>query len=481
MDKETALEARVRELQAELDRQRVGFEHEKVVARVRAEVLSMRSAEGLMDVAALMFQQIRDLGIQTHATAFYFVNEDTETIVWYAALVNPRQFDISWTSGLIELSEEVALMALEMPIDQSWDEDLARWRAGEVWSEIRTQEQDDTELQDLYERTGMDKPIPLLGDHTTTTSVPFQYGWVGVRHGDISPRDVALFEDLTDALSLGYVRYLDFQELESQNQALVTALADLRDTQQELVMQAKMASLGKLIAGIAHEMNSPLGAVQSALDVIKRCIARIVESHEADPLRGKDADLDKAFGHLQNSSTTVADGTERIDAILRSLRTFVNLDEAEFQLVEIHEGLESTLILMNTQLGAGVTVMRNYGEIPPIYTAPARLNQVFLHVLRNASEATGARGEIEVSTSHDGTAAQISIRDTGPGIPTEELDHIFDIDFRAKTRIKMGLGLATDYKTMTDLGGMIAIQSTVGEGTTVVITLPMTTSEPGDS
>ena len=90
---------------------------------------------------------------------------------------------------------------------------------------------------------------------------------------------------------------------------------------------------------------------------------------------------------------------------MRSLRTFVSLDEAEFRLVEIHEGLDSALVLLNTQLGAGVTVVRNYGEIPPIYTAPARLNQVFLHVLRNASEATGDRGEIEVSTSHDGTTA----------------------------------------------------------------------------
>ena len=478
MDKESALEAKVGELQAELDLQRVEFEHEKAVARVRVEVLSMRNAKGLMDVAALMFQQILDFGIQTFATAFYFVNEETETIVWYAALVNPRKFDISWTSGLVEMSEEVALMELEIPIDPSWDKDLVRWRAGEVWSEIRTQEQDDAELQDFYELTGMDKPMPLLGDHTTT-SVPFQYGWVSVRHGDLSPQDLALFQDLTDALSLGYVRYLDFQELASQNEALECALIDLRDTQQELVMQEKMASLGKLIAGISHEMNSPLGAMQSALDVIKRCIARIVESHKADPLRGKDAALDKALGHLQNSSGTVADGAERIDAIVQSLRTFVSLDEAEFQLVEIHEGLESALVLLNTQLGAGVTVVRNYGEIPPIYTAPARLNQVFLHVLRNASEATGDRGEIEVSTSHDGAMAQISIRDAGPGIPPEELDHIFDIGFRGKTRIKMGLGLATDYKTMTDLGGTIEIQSTVGEGTTVIVTVPMTTSEPG--
>ena len=478
MDKETAIEARVRELQVELDRQRTGFEHEKAVARVRAQVLSMRSAKGLMDVAALMFQQIRDLGVQTFATAFYFVDEDTETIVWYAALVNPRKFDISWTSGLVELSEEVALMALEIPIDPSWNEDLARWRAGEVWSEIRTQEQDATDLQDLYERTGMDKPMPNLGDHTTT-SVPFQYGWVGVRHGDISPQDLTLFRELTGALSLGYVRYLDFRALESQNEALENALVDLRDTQQELVMQEKMASLGKLVAGIAHEMNSPLGAMKSALDVVKRCIVRIVENHEADPERGNDAELDKALGHLKNSSGTVAEGAERIDAIVRSLRTFVNLDEAEFQLVEIHEGIESALILLNTQLGARVTVMRKYGEIPPIYTAPARLNQVVLHVLQNASEATGDQGEIEVSTSQDEIRAQISIRDAGRRIPAEKLDHIFDIDFRGKTRIKMGLGLATDYKTMTDLGGTIEIQSTVGVGTTVVITLPMTTSEPG--
>ena len=474
MDKESALEAKVREHQTELDRQRVGLEHQKAVADVRAEVLSMRGAKGLMDVAALMFQQIRDVGIETFATAFFFVNEETETIVWYAAMVNPRKFGISWTSGLVELSEEVALIALEEPIDPSWDDDLVRWRAGEIWSEIRTQEQDDTELQDFYERTGMDKPMPVVGDHTST-SVPFQYGWVSVRHGNLTPLDLELFQDMTDALSLGYVRYLDFQELESQNEALETALSDLRDTQRELVMQEKMASLGKLTAGISHEMNSPLGAMQSALDVVDRCIGRIVEGYKGEQEGGDLTDLDKTLGLLQNSGKTAVEGAERIDAIVQSLRTFARLDEAEFQLAEIHDGLDSALVLLNSQLGAGVTVKKNYDEIPPIYTSHALLNRVVLHILRNASEATGDSGEIEVSTSHDGTTVQINVRDTGPGIAPEELHHIFDIDFRGKTRTKMGLGLATDYRTVTDLNATIEIQSIVGEGTTVVVALPLIT------
>ena len=274
------------------------------------------------------------------------------------------------------------------------------------------------------------------------------------------------------------MRYLDFQELQSQNEALERALVDLRDTQQELVMQEKMASLGKLTAGISHEMNTPLGAMQSSMDVVERCIGRIVEGLEADQGSGDHTDLDKTLGLLRNSGRTAAEGAERIDAIVQSLRTFVRLDEAESQLADLHEGLDSAVALLNTRLGAGVNVVRNYGEIPPIYTSHALLNQVSLHLLQNASEATGDTGEIEISTSHDERTARIRFSDAGPGIPTEELDHIFDIDFRGKTRVKMGLGLARDYKTMTDLGGTIEIRSTVGEGTTVTLTLPMTSSEP---
>ena len=466
-----ALTAQVRGLESELARERVRVGREKAVERLRAEVFSMRDTDGLLDVVLLMFQESRDLGVSTSATGFFFVSEEAQRIVWYSAMENPRKFGLTWTAPeLREVSEEVAVFELELPLDESWNEDLQRWRAGEVWSETRTKEENEAAMREFHERCGMSDPLPFATADYEMTALPFEHGWVAVRHKELTEDHVALLADMTSALSLGYLRYLDFHRLESQNLALEQALVDLRETQQQLITQEKMAGLGKLVAGIAHEMNSPIGAIESALDVSVRCVQRVVEGTDGD---GDDR-LQRAIDGLSTSNRTALEGAKRISKIVQSLKAFARLDEAEYQHTDLHEGIDSTLVLLQTQITGGVRVTKDYGEIPNIHTAPAQLNQVFMHLLRNAADAIGDEGEIQISTALDGDSVRVEIADTGPGIAPEELEHIFDFDFRSNDkRVKLGLGLATDYSTVRDLGGDLQIDSQVGEGTRIWMVLPI--------
>ena len=138
-----------------------------------------------------------------------------------------------------------------------------------------------------------------------------------------------------------------------------------------------------------------------------------------------------------------------------------------------HAGIDSALTLLQNQTGENITVVKNYGDIRPIYCSPGHLNQVFMHLLKNAIEAIKGIGEIRISTFEDDDKVCVRISDTGVGIPPEQLERIFDFDFSAtRSRVKMGLGLCTDYRIIQDHKGEIQIESEVGKGTGVTISLP---------
>ena len=169
----------------------------------------------------------------------------------------------------------------------------------------------------------------------------------------------------------------------------------------------------------------------------------------------------------------MASGAERVGSIVGSLRDFARLDEAEFQVVGLHVGIDSALTLLQNRIGENITVVKKYGDIPPIYCSPGQLNQVFMHLLKNALQAIEERGEISVSTFEADDKVYVQISDTGVGIPPEQLERIFDFDFHATDlRVKMGLGLSTDYR-IQDHQGEIQIKSEVGKGTEVTISLPI--------
>jgi ligand-binding sensor domain-containing protein/signal transduction histidine kinase len=262
------------------------------------------------------------------------------------------------------------------------------------------------------------------------------------------------------------------QELQEKNAVLEATLNQLRETQNRLIVQEKMATLGNLVAGIIHELNSPLGAVNSSADVIARGLKRVRNASEHTDLNADQRFL-QLLELLETSSATTTRAIERIRRVTDSLKSFTRLDQAEYQPADIHEGLESTLTLLEHELKDRIAVARDYADLPEIHCSPSEINQVFMNVLMNASQAVEGEGEINIRTFRNDARACIRIADTGRGIPTGRLERIFDPGFSHKEgRVGLGLGLATSHSIVREHGGDMEIESETGRGTAVTISLP---------
>jgi signal transduction histidine kinase len=265
--------------------------------------------------------------------------------------------------------------------------------------------------------------------------------------------------------------------LNEKNQALQDALQQLQATQHELILQSKMASLGSLVAGVAHEVNNPIGAVNSAADVSTRCIDRLLKliegSQNLDELRSNETFRQLVEMLKENHRITVTAGN-RIAKIVRSLKNFARLDEAEFQRADLHEGLDSTLTLVHHELRNRAIVLKDYGNLPLVYCSPNQLNQVFMNLFINASQAIDGKGEIRISTRADDAKVCIRIADNGKGILPEHLPKIFDPGFTTKgSGVGTGLGLSICYNIIQKHKGSITVESEPGQGTEFTITLPI--------
>lgn len=264
-------------------------------------------------------------------------------------------------------------------------------------------------------------------------------------------------------------RALAHAELELKNRALV-------ESQAQLIQAEKMASLGQLTAGIAHEINSPVGAISSMHDTLMRAVGKLKEALSSMPPEehGDNQTIQAMFKVIADANKVIAAGTERVTSIVGSLRSFARLDEAEFQVADLKEGIESTLALLQAQIGVDITIIKDYGDIRPIYCSPSQLNQAFMHLLNNAIQAIEGSGEISIRTFQDDSKVYIQISDTGVGIPSEQLEQVFDPSFRmTDSRMKLGLGLSTVYNIVQGHEGEIRIESEVGKGTEVTISLPI--------
>src|SRR5215510_3484357 len=237
----------------------------------------------------------------------------------------------------------------------------------------------------------------------------------------------------------------------------------------ELIRSEKMAALGVLVAGVAHEINTPMGAIHSNNDIMTRAVAKIRERLAP----ASDKEITRLLDILGEVCRNNEIATDRIMKIVRSLKNFARLDEAERKTVDIHEGIESTLTLLRHQLRNRIRIVKQFGEVPELECLPNQLNQVFMNILVNAAQAIKDRGEIRVNTWTDGAAVKISISDTGVGIPPEHLSKIFDPGFTTKgVGFGSGLGLSICYKIVQDHRGTIEVESS-NQGTTFTITLPL--------
>jgi signal transduction histidine kinase len=328
----------------------------------------------------------------------------------------------------------------------------------------------------VTESWGLDRPLPVPErTEWTFVYVPFEHGIVAFIAPTLAQEHLTIAQELTAALSLGYIRYLDFQQLEEQNKTLEENLRLLRETQNQLVLQEKMASLGKLVAGVVHEMNTPMGAIRSSNDTLMRAVARMKEKLET-VVSDEDASMRSVFKVVADANRAMTTGVERVGQIVHSLRDFVRLDEAEHVMADPRVGMESTLTLLQPQL-EGITVGRQFESIEPLYCSPGRLNQVYMILLTNALDALRDDGEIGIRIFEADGHVCVRVRDNGAGIPPERLESIFEFGFSTSgPRVKMSAGLATAYAIVQEHGGDIKIESEVDVGTTVTIRLPRRTA-----
>jgi signal transduction histidine kinase len=284
-------------------------------------------------------------------------------------------------------------------------------------------------------------------------------------------------------------------ELQKSNEELNITLKNLKDTQSKLVDAEKMASLGQLTAGIAHEINNPINFVSSSVKPLKRDIADIItildkydelstdgnaeaKIKEVNSLK-KELDLDYLKEEIGTLLTGIEDGANRTAEIVKGLRNFSRMDEDDLKMANIHEGIDSSLVLLNSTLGGRIDIIKDYGDIPSIECYAGKLNQVFMNILTNATQAISSnkesqgKGTIHIKTYNKDQNVVIRIKDSGTGMPEEVRNKIFEPFFTTKDVGEgTGLGLSIVFSIIEAHKGYIEVESEQGKGTEFIITLP---------
>ncbi|MFC2170638.1 PAS domain S-box protein [Calditrichota bacterium] len=267
----------------------------------------------------------------------------------------------------------------------------------------------------------------------------------------------------------------DITDMKGVLDDLAQANQHLRETQGQLVQSEKMASLGMLVAGIAHEINTPIGAISSMHNTLMLATDKLkvaMQSLCSDEFNENNK-LSKLFSTVDEANKVINQGTERVTTIVKRLRSFARLDEAELKDGDVHLGLEDTLSLIHHQIKNDIIVHRNFGDVPVIALYPGKLNQVFLNILINARQAIKEKGEITITTYHKSGKVYIEFQDTGIGIPRDKLAKIFDPGFTTKgVGVGTGLGLSICYQIMQDHYGEIKVESELNKGTTFTLIVP---------
>ena len=299
------------------------------------------------------------------------------------------------------------------------------------------------------------------------------------RGGPFTANDQELLEAIAGMGGVAIENARLYENLEARVQertaALQQTLDALRETQAQLVQSEKMAALGDLVAGVAHEINTPLGAVASNTDLTARALGKIRGALD-DAAQAETAQ--RWLGKAVELAEVSREACDRIGGIVKSLRNFARLDEAERKPADLHEGLESTLTLAAHLLRNRIEVERDFGELPQVDCYANQLNQVFLNMIVNAAQAIEGPGRITLRTrlvdGAQGRRACVEIGDSGGGIPEENLRRIFDPGFTTKgVGVGTGLGLAISYRIVRNHQGEIEVDSSP-RGTTFRILIPTT-------
>jgi PAS domain S-box-containing protein len=283
-------------------------------------------------------------------------------------------------------------------------------------------------------------------------------------------------------------------ELEGEKKRLKEAYEKLNQIQAQLIQSEKLASLGQLSAGVAHELNNPIGFVHSNLGTLdeyvkdlKNLLVKYAELEQlmassencAESLQQiqelkKDIGLSHILEDFDKLITESKEGTRRVKKIVQNLKNFSYMDKGELQLADINQGIESTLNIIWNELKYKTEVMKEYGSIPQVECFPQQLNQVFMNLLVNAAQSIETKGVIRIKTYQRNKEVVVEISDNGVGIPEENLKHIFEPFFTTKEVGKgTGLGLSVVYGIIQNHKGKIEVESEINKGSTFRVILPL--------
>lgn len=288
--------------------------------------------------------------------------------------------------------------------------------------------------------------------------------------------------------------------MESTNEELAQAYSKLQNSQVQILQQEKMASIGQLAAGVAHEINNPMGFITSNLGTLDKYIERLqvflaqqsrlieenvsAEKQEDIKEQHKKLKIDYLLEDSRDLLEESLDGASRVKVIVQNLKTFSRLDQEDEHEADINECLDTTINIAWNELKYKVTLEKDFAPLPLLHCYPQKLNQVFMNLLVNAAQAIDEKGTINLRTWSDEVSIFVEIRDTGCGIPAESLSRIFEPFYTTKEVGKgTGLGMSISYEIIKEHGGEIQVDSVVGQGTTFTIHLPLSKKEDstGDS
>jgi signal transduction histidine kinase len=277
------------------------------------------------------------------------------------------------------------------------------------------------------------------------------------------------------------------EQLRTAHEEVQAAYRELQATQMQLIQREKMASVGQLVAGVAHELNNPIGFVYSNVATLEDFVRRLrgmlevyrgVALPEAEGARLQaewdTRKIDYALRYLDSMTQGIKEGAERARKIVRDLRVFARTQDDVWQPVDLHEELESSLTLLNHLLKDRVTVHRFLEDLPPVECIRSQIDQVFLNLLANAAQAIPGQGAISIETRQRDGMAVVRIADTGPGIPPDVIGRIFDPFFTTKPIGEgTGLGLSISYEIVKKHGGTIDAESKAGGGALFTVRIPI--------
>lgn len=413
-------------------------------------------------------------------------------IDWHGRITNiNRLFSNMWDLPETSLQVRDDAAIFEFLVDRVVEADLCRTRLREIVNRHETE--DIFQLKDgrIFEC----KSRPQYLDERIIGRV---FGWSDITERERAQAELRESRDQLEARVLE--RTTDLQTanatLQAEKLRQEELIRKLEEAQHQLLHSEKMASIGVLAAGVAHEINNPIGFVNSNVGTLRRYVRnmlRLLEAYEQaealmpanvrqniDRLKNEidAAYLQEDIGSLLSESL---EGLERVKRIVQDMKDFAHADRGERQPANLEKGLDSTLNVVWNELKYKAEVIKEYGNIPVVECAPSQLNQVFMNLLTNAAHAIEDRGKIILRTGHDEENVWVEVADTGKGIEPEYLRRIFEPFFTTKPIGKgTGLGLSLSYGIVKKHGGRIDVRSQPGQGSAFRVVLPKRGGSTGE-